>query len=91
MKISSRLREAMTSQNIGFQELQRKSKIPKSTLADLLNDKYEWKTEQLRTISKILDINIHWLLTGLGMRSESVLQKQFDKKINKNFNDLADH
>lgn len=75
MKISSRLREAMASQSMGFQELQRKSKIPKSTLADLLNDKYEWKTEQLRTVSRVLDTNIHWLLTGAGMRSDKILNK----------------
>lgn len=78
MKISKRLRWAMQSAKMGFQELQRKSEIPKSTLADLLNDKYEWKTEQLLSVSAVLDLNIHWLLTGSGMRSEKLMQKQYD-------------
>lgn len=67
----ARLRQAINEKGISASELSRRSGVGKSDISNYLNGKYEAKQDKVYLLSKALDVDPGWLMTGVEQKAES--------------------
>lgn len=66
MSISKRLKCVMNAHNLNIKSFSEVSEIPYRSVQNYLRDEREPNVEALLKIRRSLNVNINWLLTGIG-------------------------
>ncbi|URL01035.1 helix-turn-helix transcriptional regulator [Avibacterium sp. 20-126] len=66
MNISDRLKQVMDAKNLNIKAFSEASEIPYRSVQNYLREEREPNVDALLKVSRSLNVNINWLLTGEG-------------------------
>lgn len=92
----NRIREALSVRNMKQVELAEKSGIPKGTINNWLNQRYQPKQKSLMKLAKVLDVSEMWLAgydvpmerPQVQIKNDELVQLIFEIKENEDLKDL---